>query len=121
MKRLILMVASLAVVLVTGAVFAQADQFRPGAQVHKEYKLEEGGRVQFSGHVRSIDMRAGALLLRKDAGGMISLKVAREKLARLVPGDKIQVAVKRGPDGIDHVVRMWRVVDVRGDLELQEM
>ncbi len=121
MKRLILMVASLAVVLVTGAVFAQADEYGPITTPRKEHRLEEGRRVQFSGHVRSIDMRAGALLLRKDAGGMISLKAPREQLSRLAPGDKIQVAVKRSPDGIDHVVRMWRVVENRGNMDLQEM
>ena len=66
-------------------------------------------------------MRAGALLLRKNAGGMISLQAPREKLSRLAPGDDIQVAVKRTPDGIDHVVRMWKVVENRGNLELQEM
>ena len=98
MKRLILMVASLAVVLVTGPVFAQTDEYRPGVGVRQEHRLEEGKTVQFRGHVRSIDMRAGALLLRKEAGGMVSLKAPRAKLSRLAPGDRIRVllnAVRR--------------------------
>jgi hypothetical protein len=121
MKRLILMVASLAVVLVTGAAFVQADQFRPDISERKEHRLEEGRQVQYSGHVRGVDMRAGVLLLRREAGGVISLKAPREKLARLAHGDKIQVTVRRSPDGIDHVLRMWKVVEERGNLEYQEM
>jgi hypothetical protein len=121
MKRLILIVASLAVVLVTGAVCAQADEYRPGPGVRREYRLEKGARVHFSGHVRAIDMRAGALLLRKDAGGDISLKAPREQLSRLARGDKIEVTVERSPRGIDHVVRMWKVVYEGGNYQLEEM
>jgi hypothetical protein len=122
MKRLILMVASLAMVLVTGAVFAQPPEYRPDIGPSREHRLEHGARVQFSGRVRGIDMRAGALLLRKETGGVVSLKAPRGKLARLAPGDTIRVAVERSPEGIDHVVRMWRVVEQgEGNYRFDEM
>lgn len=121
MKRLILMAAALAAVLVTGAVFAQADEFRPGIGPNKEYRLEEGRRAQFQGHVSGVDMRAGVLLLRERSGDMVSLKAPRGLLARLRPGDPIRVAVERGPRGVDHVVRMWRVREERGNLYFDEM
>jgi hypothetical protein len=120
MKRLILMVASLAVVLVTGAVFAQADEYRPVVGP-KEHRLEEGRRVQFQGHVDGINMRAGEMLFRKDVGGVISLKAERDKLAKLRPGQALRVAVERDPRGIDHVVRMWRVREDRGNFYYDEI
>ena len=117
MKSLILIVASLAVVLATGPVFAQ-----PGVGPNREHRLEEGGRVQFSGRVKGIDMRAGTLLLRKETGGMVSLKAPRGKLSRLAPGDAIRVAVERSPEGFDHIVRMWRVVEQgEGNFRFDEM
>ncbi len=68
MKRLILMVASLATVLVTGAVFARAD-YRPnqvGPQT--EERLDQGERVRFRGEVKRIDMRAGEALAPQGIG-----------------------------------------------------
>jgi hypothetical protein len=121
MKRLILMAASLAVVLATGAVYVHADEFRPGIGPRREYRLEEGKRVQFMGRVRAIDMRGGELLLRKETGDMVSLKAPRELLARLARGQRIRVVVERSPRGIDHIVKMWRVREERGDLYFDEM
>ncbi len=45
----------------------------------------------------------------------------RELLTRLVPGDRIRVAVGRSPNGIDHVVRMWRMRQDREGLRFEEM
>lgn len=111
MKRLILIVASLAVVLVTGPVFARAD-YRPNTELspQKEKKLDQGLRIQFQGVVKRIDMREAEVWLRNRAGEVMHLKAPREQLAKLVPGDRIRVAVERGPNGVDHVVRMWRMM-----------
>ncbi|MGC2423432.1 MAG: hypothetical protein WA666_03645 [Nitrospirota bacterium] len=122
MKRLILIVASLAAVLVTGPVFARAD-YRPNTNLapENERRLDQGLQVRFEGTVRRIDMREGELWLRKLDGGMLDLKAPREKLSRLAPGDIIAVAVERTPNGVDHVVRMWRQMGERKGLRFEEM